>query len=202
MQVPRTLGQRPQEGFHPVLPEGSEDPDTVAPPRGPSLLRHGLFLSGTASSRTFLWLCASPPHTWGSFPLPVSLWVVRSRPCSQMVAPGEGLRAPHSRPFAQAIRTGQAAPVVPVTRSTVHGHVWASSDGQEAGQGTAVQPRWWDRSCPGGARGAPLVLGVSPHSVGAALGVLMPVPSPIQPGARSQRAQEHPEAQKCKMMGK
>ena len=60
-QVPRTLGQRPQDSFHPVLPESSEDPDTVAPPRGSSLLPHGLFLSEIASSRTFPWLCASIP---------------------------------------------------------------------------------------------------------------------------------------------
>lgn len=122
---------------------------------------------------------------WGRPPWPMGWWT-----------------APSPRPFAQAICTGQAAQVVPVTGSTLHGHVWAGSDGQAVGQGTAVQLRWRDRSCPGGARGAPLVLDVSPHSVGAALGVLVPVPSPIQPGAGLQRAREHPETQKCKMTGK
>ena len=92
--------------------------------------------------------------------------------------------------------------MAPATESTLHGHMRAGSDRQESGQGTAVQLRWWDRSCPGGARGAPLVLDVSPCSVGAALGVLTPDPSRIQPGAGSQHEREHPETQKRKMTGK
>ena len=172
---------------------------------GPPSIPHGPFLYETASSRTFPWLCASTPtlgaaflflfHSGSSGHVLAARW----RPLGRAsVADGLVDRPP----FAQEICTGQAAPVAPAAKSTLHGHMRAGSDRRELGQGTAVQLRWRDRSCPGGARGAPLVLDVSPHSVGAALGVLTPVPSHIQPGAGSQSEREHPETQKCKMMGK
>lgn len=181
-------------------PQHSGSPCGVLPPSpmGPSSLKLHLLEHFPG--------CVLPPPHLGQ--LPCSCFTLGCQVMSLQPDGGPWGRPPWPMgwwtgpPFAQEICTGQAAPVAPAAKSTLHRHVWASSDRQEPGQGTVVQLRWRDRSCPGGARGAPLVLDVSPRSVGAALGVLTPVPSRIQPGAGSQLEREHPETQKCKMTGK